>query len=102
MWIPVGLLGVMVAVAVAFALPQIALFDNKLTTIVRNGFNMAILNLLPAVAIIAIDLFPYALILFAPRLFFMSLPFWIVCGVSLGAYINSYLLLKIFRKYGYK
>lgn len=98
-WIPVVLAAILTGIAGSYVFPQIALFDNKLRTMLRNGFHLTVLNLIPSMAILAVNLLPWILLLAKPRLFFASLPFWILCGFSLCAYINSYLLLKIFQKY---
>ena len=98
-WIPVGLAAFLTGMAGSYGFPQIALFDNKLRTMIRNGYHLAILNLIPSMAILVVNILPWAMLLIMPQFFFASLPFWIMCGFSLSAYLNSYLLLKIFQKY---
>jgi hypothetical protein len=46
-----------------------------------------------------INLVPFALLLVMPALFILLLPFWVLIGFSLGAYLNLRQILQIFDKY---
>lgn len=99
MWIPVGLVVILTGITYSYGFPQIALFDNKLLIMIRNGYYLTVLNLLPTTAILFINIMPWALLVLMPQIFFLLIPLWSMCGFSLGAYFNSYLLLKIFQKH---
>lgn len=99
LWLPIALAAILAVIAASYVFPQIALFENTLLSMVRNGFSLCVLNLIPSIAIVLVNLFPWALLLFLPKLFLASLILWTLFGFSVSAYFNSYLLLKIFRKY---
>lgn len=99
LWLPFALVVILAVIAASYVFPQIALFENRLPAMVRSSFHLFVLNLIPSVAIVLVNLLPWALLLFQPKLFLASLILWTLLGFSVCAYFNSYLLLKIFRKY---
>lgn len=99
LWLPVALVAALAVIAASYVFPQIALFDNTLPSMIRSSFSLFILNLIPSVTTVLVNLFPWAMLLFLPKLFLASLILWTLIGFSASAYLNSYLLLKIFQKY---
>ena len=97
--IPVIIVGLLVIITGTYLFPQLALFDNKLRSILKNGFLLFVLNLFPSIAMIILTWLPWILLLCIPQLFWITLPLWVLIGFSLCAYINTYLLQNIFKKY---
>ena len=97
--IPVIIVGLLVVITGIYLFPQIAMFDNKLLPMIKNSFLLFMLNPIPSVAIMILALFPWILLLFLPQIFWLTLLLWTLIGISLCAYLSSFLLLKIFEKY---
>ena len=97
--IPVILVGLLVIIVGAYLFPQLALFDNKLMTMVKNSFLLFMLYPIQSITVIILTLFPWILLLFIPQLFWFTLLLWTLIGISVFAYINTFLLLSIFKKY---
>jgi len=97
--IPVILVGLLVLIEGAYLFPQLALFDNKIITMVKNSFLLFLLFPIQSIAIMILTLFPWLLLLFIPQLFWYTLLLWTLIGIAVCAYINCFLLLKIFERY---
>lgn len=97
--IPVILVGLLVIIVGAYFFPQLALFDNRPVAMVKNCFLLFILYPLQSIAVVILTLFPLILFLFIPQLFWFTFLLWVLIGISLLGYINTFLLLMIFKKY---
>ena len=97
--IPVILVGLLVIIVGAYYFPQLALFDNKPMAMVKNCFLLFLLYPIQSIAIVILTLFPWILLLFIPQLFWFLILLWTLIGFTLLGYINTFLLLMIFKKY---
>ena len=78
-----------------YVFPVLSRFDNTVKNTIRNAFLMSILNLPRTVLMVIINLLPAALFLLIPR----SMPFVILFGFSVPAYLCSTQFVKIFRRF---
>ncbi len=99
LWIPTLILGAIATVLVSFGFPLIARYDNDLKTVVSNSFLLFSLHFFPALAVMVLNVLPWALMILEPNLFLQTGFLWIVAGSSLPAYIADHILLPVFKKY---
>lgn len=99
LWVPVVLISFLTAVILTYSFPLIAKFSAPLRNVLRNSVCLFFLNFFPSAGILMLNLLPWGLMLLAPRLFFRTGILWFLLGFSLIAYLNSRILLKIFKKY---
>ena len=78
-----------------YVFPVLSRFDNTVKNTIRNAFLMSILNLPRTVLMVIINLLPAALFLLSPQ----SMPFVILFGFSVPAYLCSTQFVKIFRRF---
>ena len=78
-----------------YVFPVLSRFDNTVKNTIRNAFLMSILNLPRTVLMVIINLLPAALFLLIPQ----SMPFVILFGFSVPAYLCSTPFVKIFRRF---
>lgn len=97
--IPVVIVAILVVITGCYIFPQIALFENKLVPMVKNGFLLFVLFPIPSVAIIILNLAPWILLLFLPQIFWMTVLLWTLIGFALLAYLNCFLLENVFKRY---
>lgn len=97
--IPVIIVSLLVLITGVYLFPQLALFDNKLKIMIKNSFLLFMLYPIQSIAIMILTLFPWILLLCIPQLFWVTLLLWTLLGFSLLAYLNTFLLLTIFKKY---
>lgn len=99
LWIPFLILGAIGSILIAYGFPLIARYENDLKTIISNAFLLFSLHFLPSVAVIALNVLPWALMLLEPDLFLRSILLWLPIGGSLISYISNMILLPIFKRY---
>lgn len=97
--IPIVLTVVLTVVVLTYGFPQIAMFENSTKLILRNCFHLFLLNPVKSFFMAMITLVPWIMLLFLPAVLILTLPFWLLCGFSLGAYLNVRMLSGIFGKY---
>lgn len=102
LWIPCLLIGAIVSVLTAYAFPLIARYENDTKTVIRNAFLLFSLHFVPSLAVIALTLLPWALLIVMPQLFLHTGALWLVFGFSLTGYIAEHIALPIFKKYDSK
>ena len=78
-----------------YVFPVLSRSDNTEKNTIRNAFLMSILNLPRTVLMVIINLLPAALFLLIPQ----SMPFVILFGFSVPAYLCSTQFVKIFRRF---
>ena len=78
-----------------YVFPVLSRFENTVKNTIRNAFLMSILNLPRTILLVLINLLPAALFLLIPQ----SMPFVILFGFSVPAYLCSTQFVKIFRRF---
>lgn len=81
----------------AFSLPKV--YRSSCLNTLRNALFMTFKHLPVTCLCLCISVIPYALIIFLPKITGWILSFFIVIGSSGTAYIHSYILQKVFKKY---
>lgn len=79
---------------VLYVFPVLSKFDNTVKNTIRNSFIMAISHMPSTIAIVLITFIPLALIYFVPQFFIL-----IFAVFGFIAYGNSFLFMRIFKKY---
>lgn len=98
--IPVLILPAVVAfLASGYLFPLQARFCNSVPQTLKNALMLAVYRLPTSVLIGAVNLLPVLLLLFLPDVLFLTGIFWVFVGGSLLAYVNSFLLQRVFRKF---
>lgn len=88
-------ISVIYAFTMLYVFPVLSRFENTVKNTIRNAFLMSILNLPRTVLLVIINLIPIALVLLVPQ----SIPFVILFGFSVPAYLCSKQFVKIFRRF---
>jgi uncharacterized membrane protein YesL len=78
-------------------LPMVLVRDRtkKIPELIKESFLSAIRGLLRTVVAVALNLLPWAMLLFSPALLLNTWMFWFLVGFAVVAYVNSWLLLKV-------
>lgn len=98
--IPVLILPAAVALLVSgYIFPLQARFCNSVFQTLKNALMLTIYRLPTSMLICAVNLLPVLLLLFLPDVLFLTGIFWVFAGGSLLAYLNSFLLQRVFRKF---
>ena len=86
--------GIIYTFTIVYVFPVLSRFDNTIKNTFRNALFMSISHFPYTIAIILITFVPMVIMYFIPRTLI------VVCiSFGLSAYCNSYLFVKIFKKY---
>lgn len=90
---------IILGMTLSYLFPLMSQFDNTLKESVKNALILSLGSLPRAVLILAINVFPWALLVFKPYFFFSFAFMWVAGYFSCGAYLACLLLRKTFRPY---
>lgn len=102
--LPVGALIVfaipilLVLMIIGIYFPLLGFYEDSIGTTIRNAVFITIRHPLIALLVLALNLIPYVMLFFYIELFLEWIIVWTFMGFGIIAYINSKLLLKIFKK----
>lgn len=99
LWIPFLILGAITTILISYGFPLIARYENDLKTFISNSFLLFSLHFFPSLAVIALNVLPWGLLLTKPDLFLRTSILWLFAGGSLISYIVNLILLPIFKKH---
>lgn len=99
LWIPFLIIGAIVSIVISYAFPLIARYENDTKTIISNSFLLFSLHLFPSLAVIAMNILPWGLLLLWPELFLKTCALWLIFGAALISYIATHIMLPIFKQY---
>ena len=94
-----AILGVFWVITVSYVFPILAQFDNTVIGHIRSAFLVGLMNLKRTIPIVILNMVPISIFLFAPGVFLICMPIWLLCGASLIAFFNSKMLVPIFNTY---
>ena len=80
-------------------LPQVARFENKLGTVIKNAALLTILHMPSAFLMATLNVLPVIILFLFPVEFMRWLPLWVEIWFSLVAYMNGRMLLKQWAKH---
>lgn len=80
-------------------LPQVARFENKLGTVIKNAALLTILHMPSAFLMATLNVLPVIILFLFPVEFMRWLPLWVGIWFSLVAYMNGRMLLKQWAKH---
>ena len=86
--------GILVAEIFTYAFPMESYFENSLKATVKNALLLGISNIPYTLLMLGINVFPFFLVAKIP----VTFGIWFLIGISVGAWINSFFLKKIFSK----
>lgn len=84
---------------ISYLFPLLARFVYTLPVLFKNALLISLLNLPVTFLVVLLDLAPFLLLFLRPDWCFRLLPLLLFMGPGLIAYLNSLLLLRVFRKY---
>ena len=93
---------VMIAVAImwsAFLFPYIARFENGIFATLRNALLLAAAHIPSTIVIVGLSVGSLILTLFTSRSFVIASIIWVFFGFAVLAYVQAFLLCRIFEKY---
>ena len=79
--------------------PMLARYENTTKAIVFNSINLSVRNFMPMLSTVILNAAPVALILIDYEAFLHTALFWTFGGISLIAYLNGILIMRIFKRY---
>lgn len=94
-----AILGVFWVITISYVFPILAQFDNTVMGHIRSAVLVGLMNLKRTIPIVILNMVPIGIFLFAPSVFLMCMPIWLLCGASLIAFFNSKMLVPIFNTY---
>ena len=92
----------MIAVAImwsAFLFPYIARFENGIFATLRNALLLAAAHIPSTIVIVGLSVGSLILTLFTSRSFVIASIIWVFFGFAVLAYVQAFLLCRIFEKY---
>lgn len=99
-WLIFGILGGLFCMVSGMLYPMLARYRNTTRAIVINSINLSLRNLFPMLCVTILNLAPVVLLMqFTGTFLYLGLV-WTFGGFSLIAYVNSAILLGVFKKYG--
>ena len=99
MWVVIIVASVIFLMLQTQLLPQVARFENKLGTVIKNAALLTILHMPSAFLMAALNILPIIIFFAFPVMFMRWLPLWIGIWFSLVAYMNGRMLLKQWAKH---
>lgn len=98
-WLVFGILAGLFCAVSGMIYPMIARYRNGTKAIVMNSINLSVRNLFSMVCVAILNVVPLVLLLEYTNVFLYLSLFWTFGGFALFAYINTAIILRIFRKY---
>ena len=98
-WVVVIVASVVFLMIQTQLLPQVARFENKLGTIIKNAALLTILHMPSAFIMATLNILPVVIFLLLPVEFIRWLPLWVGIYFALVAYMNGRMLLKQWAKH---
>ena len=99
MWVVIIVASVVFLMIQTQLLPQVARFENKLGTIIKNAALLTILHMPSAFLMATLNILPVVIFLLLPVEFMRWLPLWVGIYFALVAYMNGRMLLKQWAKH---
>ena len=99
MWVVIIVASVVLLMIQTQLLPQVARFENKLGTIIKNAALLTILHMPSAFLMATLNILPVVIFLLLPVEFMRWLPLWVGIYFALVAYMNGRMLLKQWAKH---
>ena len=94
-----GIAGILLGFICSYAWPLSAYFENTVPQTLKNAMLLPMTNPLLALAVTALNLLPWLLLLLVTDLFIEVFIIWLVIGFALTAFINCKLLTPFFSKF---
>lgn len=91
------LLGFLTVGVLAYLLPLVGRYENRLSQHFQNALILSIRYLPKTIAMVFLHLLPLILVLFFPNMLVYTLPFWIFIGLGFLAQADAYLLRPVFE-----
>lgn len=93
------ILFVIVLLVAGYAFPLLSQFDNSVKSTLKNSLVFCLGYLPRSIVITVVNVFPFALMLFNFYMFLHAAFLWAGIYFAAAAYINSFLLKKVFAPY---
>lgn len=91
------LLGFLVLGVLAYLLPLIGRYENRLSQHFQNALILCIRYLPKTIAMVFLHVLPLLLALFLPNVLVFTLPFWLFFGLGFFAQADAFLLRPVFE-----
>ena len=99
LWVIFGILMALYLLVSAMIYPMLGRYENTTKAIIFNSMNLTIRNLLTMICVTILNVAPWVLLFGIPNMFFKTGFIWTFGGFSLIAYLNSLMIIRVFRKY---
>ena len=94
-----GTLFLLVLFMAAYAFPLVSLFENGVIPTLKNALVMSLAYLPRTILVVALNIFPFVLLLFRTYDFFSQGLLWVLIYFAAAAYANAWLLRKVVAPY---
>ena len=81
----------------SYLFPLHARFENSIPRLLKNAFSLTVVHLPTTAVITFVNCFPLLLLYFKTDIFLRLLAVWTLFGFALLAYLNAFLIKKVFR-----
>ncbi len=92
------LISVVYLSVISFLFPLQARYENPAKVTIRNALVLGVGMLPLGVLMNVVNYFPILVYLFSPELYAGAVVWWVPVWIGLAAQINSWVLIRIFRK----
>ena len=97
-WVVTVLISVVYLSVISFLFPLQARYENPAKVTIRNALVLGVEMLPLGVLMNVVNYFPILVYLFSPELYAGAVVWWVPVWIGLAAQINSWVLIRIFRK----
>lgn len=98
-FIPFLILFALVLLIGSYTFPLLSQFDNDILSTLKNALALSLGYLPRSILITALNIFPFALLLTNLYAFLQAAFIWVALYFAAAAYLNSWLLKKVFSPY---
>lgn len=98
-FVPFLILFALVLLIGSYVFPLLSQFDNSTLSTLKNGLALSLGYLPRSVLITALNIFPFILLLTDLYIFLQTAFLWVALYFAAAAYLNSWLLKKVFAPY---
>jgi len=98
-WVIFGVIAFLFCLVSGMIYPMLARYENTTTAIIFNSINISVRNLFNMVCVMILNVAPWIFALEFTSVFMYLGLIWTFIGFALIAYLNSIVIVRIFKKY---
>lgn len=97
--VPVAAAALLICMMLSYCFPLTAQFENTVSNTLKNSLIIAMTRIGYTIPVTAVNLIPVILLVLGGQPMIWGIRIYPLIGFALGAYVNSFLLRKVFERY---